>query len=59
VISLAVAVAGWVGSSHPEIAPTSNFHHLRDTTNKTMNGPLNWTMGEAGNRIAGEQYFNF
>jgi hypothetical protein len=32
VISLAVAAAGWVGSSHPEITPTSNFHHLRDTT---------------------------
>ena len=31
-ISLAVAAAGWVGSSHPEITPPSNFHHLRDTT---------------------------
>jgi len=31
VISLAVAAAGWVGSSHPEITPPSNFHHLRDT----------------------------
>jgi len=32
VISLAVAAAGWVGSSHPEITPTSNSHHLRNTT---------------------------
>ena len=32
VISLAVDAAGWVGSSHPEITPPSNFHHLRDTT---------------------------
>ena len=31
-ISLAAAAAGWVGSSHPEITPPSNFHHLRDTT---------------------------
>jgi DNA-binding transcriptional ArsR family regulator len=32
VISLAVAAAGWVGSSHPEITQPSNFYHLRDTT---------------------------
>ena len=31
-ISLAVAAAGSVGSSHPEITPPSNFHHRRDTT---------------------------
>jgi hypothetical protein len=32
VISLAVAAADWVGLVHPEITPSSNFHHLRDTT---------------------------
>ena len=31
-ISLAVAAAGWVVASHPEITPPSNFHHFRDTT---------------------------
>ena len=36
-ISLAAAAAGWVGSSHPEITPPSNFHHLRDTTGVTPN----------------------
>jgi hypothetical protein len=32
VISLAVHAADWVGSSHPEITPPSNFHQLRDMT---------------------------
>jgi hypothetical protein len=32
VISLAVGAAGWVGATHPEITPPSNFHHFRDTT---------------------------
>ncbi|MET4104496.1 hypothetical protein ABIE58_003948, partial [Roseovarius sp. MBR-78] len=32
---LAVPAAGWVGSVHREITPPSNFHHLRDRTNKT------------------------
>ncbi|MDZ4093473.1 MAG: hypothetical protein U1D35_01015, partial [Paracoccaceae bacterium] len=34
-ISLAVAAAGWVGSSHPEITPPANFHHLHDTTKRS------------------------
>ena len=36
VISLAVPAAGWVGSSHPEIAPPNNFHHFRDMTINSM-----------------------
>lgn len=35
-ISLAVAAAGWVGSSHPEITQPSNFYHLRDTTGEDV-----------------------
>jgi hypothetical protein len=36
VISLAVPAAGWVGSSHPEITPPTNFHQLRDTTDPAL-----------------------
>ena len=37
VISLAVAAVFWVGPSHPEVIPPSNFNHIPYTTrDKTL-----------------------
>ena len=50
---LAVPAAGWLVHDHPEITPPSNFHQLRDTTNKQSMTPL--SLSKAGGTItAGE-----